>query len=165
MTVVENVQLAPPTYSVITQKIDSVPLAIVQTIATNETLHAKVAELLSQVWTFVLTCRVPTPGHNVVLYPYGVDENPALPFQLEVGMQIAGRFNSRPPIIFSSTPDGIAATTAHIGAYEDLPKAHEAIRKWCKENKFSLAGPVWEVYGHWHDDLAQRRTDVYYLLM
>ncbi len=27
-----------------------------------------------------------------------------------------------------------------------------------------LAGPSWEVYGHWHEDPAQLKTDIYYLL-
>jgi len=27
-----------------------------------------------------------------------------------------------------------------------------------------FAGPNWEIYGHWTDDPAQLRTDVFYLL-
>ena len=28
----------------------------------------------------------------------------------------------------------------------------------------TLAAPSWEVYGHWHDDPAELRTEAYYLL-
>jgi len=27
-----------------------------------------------------------------------------------------------------------------------------------------MAGPRWEVYGHWSDNPATRRTDIFYLL-
>jgi hypothetical protein len=42
--------------------------------------------------------------------------------------------------------------------------AHDAIRQWCRDNERQIAGPNWEVYGHWSDDPDQRRTDVFYLL-
>jgi hypothetical protein len=29
---------------------------------------------------------------------------------------------------------------------------------------FSIAGQRWEVYGHWSDNAATRRTDIFYLL-
>jgi effector-binding domain-containing protein len=42
--------------------------------------------------------------------------------------------------------------------------AHNAIHQWAKENNQPLAGPSWEIYGHWTDDPAALRTDIYYLL-
>ena len=49
-----------------------------------------------------------------------------------------------------------------------LSEAHNAIRKWCAQHGHTLAGPSWEIYGHWvHawcDDPSKIRTDVFYLL-
>lgn len=62
------------------------------------------------------------------------------------------------------TPDGRAAHTVHVGDYAGLRHAHAAIDAWCVAHGRTRAGPSWEVYGHWHDDPSQLRTDVYHLL-
>jgi effector-binding domain-containing protein len=60
------------------------------------------------------------------------------------------------------------ATTTHHGPYGRLNEAHDGIRSWCHENGYTLAGPNWEVYGHWQDDWnsdpSRIRTDVFYLV-
>jgi hypothetical protein len=52
--------------------------------------------------------------------------------------------------------------------YDQLPLAHQAIHCWCKDKGPKLAGPNWEIYGHWvHewcDNPSKIQTDVYYLL-
>jgi effector-binding domain-containing protein len=58
----------------------------------------------------------------------------------------------------------MVATTAHLGPYDRLHEAHEAILQWCSDHGHAMAGPAWEVYGHWNDDPSQLCTDVYYLL-
>ena len=49
-----------------------------------------------------------------------------------------------------------------------LGAAHDGVRQWCRASNYRLAGPSWEIYGHWqrewNDDPSQIRTDVYYLL-
>jgi effector-binding domain-containing protein len=71
-------------------------------------------------------------------------------------------------VVGSVTPAGEVATVAHFGPYGGLGDAHRAIRDWCAANHRTLAGPNWEVYGHWvpewNDDPSKIRTDVYYLL-
>ena len=62
------------------------------------------------------------------------------------------------------TPQGPAATTTHVGDYARLGEAHAAVLAWCRAHNRALAGPSWEVYGHWNADPAQLRTEVYYLL-
>jgi hypothetical protein len=67
-------------------------------------------------------------------------------------------------VVSMETPLGVAATTTHYGAYRGLGDANAAIVAWCRANSRRRAGASWEVYGHWHADPAQLRTDVYYLL-
>jgi effector-binding domain-containing protein len=45
-----------------------------------------------------------------------------------------------------------------------MKPAHEAIHQWARENERRLTGTSWEVYGHWSDDPAKLRTDIYYLI-
>jgi effector-binding domain-containing protein len=63
------------------------------------------------------------------------------------------------------TPGGTAAMTTHQGDYGKLGAANAAIVEWCRAHDRALAGPSWEVYGHWNEDPAQLRTDVYHLLV
>ena len=55
-----------------------------------------------------------------------------------------------------------------FGHYQHLGKTHAAIRNWCALNHHALAGPNWEIYGHWVEEWNQNpakiRTDIYYLL-
>jgi effector-binding domain-containing protein len=56
----------------------------------------------------------------------------------------------------------------HHVSYSGLGAAHDAVRQWCKANNHNLAGPNWEIYGHWQPEWntnpSQIRTDIYYLL-
>ena len=63
------------------------------------------------------------------------------------------------------TPHGMAAMTTHIGDYGRLAEANAAILNWCHAQGRKLAGPSWEIYGHWDPDPAKLRTEVYYLLV
>ena len=51
------------------------------------------------------------------------------------------------------------------GHYVRLGAAHEAVVEWCRTHDHRVSGTRWEVYGHWTDDPAKLRTDVYYLLV
>jgi effector-binding domain-containing protein len=86
----------------------------------------------------------------------------------EVGVELDGPFAGLGEVVSSATPDDVVVTAVHLGPYDRLHEAHDAIRQWCTNHGYSLAGPNWEVYGHWKEDWnrdpAQIRTDVYYLL-
>jgi effector-binding domain-containing protein len=64
----------------------------------------------------------------------------------------------------SATPAGTVATLAYFGPYDKMKPAHEEIHRYVAANGLKIAGPSWEVYGHWSDDPAQLRTDIFYLL-
>jgi GyrI-like small molecule binding domain len=91
---------------------------------------------------------------NICYYP---QVTPGGEFEVRCGVQVESGGND-------ATPGGAVATTFHMGPYTELRHAHQAIHKWVRENGYQFAGPSWEVYGHWSDDPAQLRTDVFYLL-
>ena len=63
-----------------------------------------------------------------------------------------------------ATPAGRVVTVAYHGSYDGLGEAYDALSRYCAEHKLARAGPFWEVYGHWNDDPAKLRTDVFQLL-
>ena len=86
------------------------------------------------------------------------------PADVEFGVGVKSPFASIGRVVYSEVPSGTVATTTHWGDYGQLGLAHAAVIEWCKGNGRRLTGARWEVYGHWSEDPAQRRTDIYYLL-
>jgi effector-binding domain-containing protein len=72
-------------------------------------------------------------------------------------------------VVRSATPAGTVASITHRGPYSELGAAHDAVRRWCEAHGHRLAGPSWEIYGHWRPewdaDPSVIRTDVCYLLV
>jgi effector-binding domain-containing protein len=62
----------------------------------------------------------------------------------------------------TQTPGGRVVTTAHIGPYDEMGAAYDAIHAYVRDNRLKVIGPSWEVYGHWSDDPARLRTDVFF---
>jgi effector-binding domain-containing protein len=87
-----------------------------------------------------------------------------------VGVELLGPFVEDGNVVRSATPAGSIASTTHFDPYGGLGAAHDAVRQWewCTANNRRLAGPNWEIYGHWlpewNADPSQIRTDVCYLL-
>ena len=88
--------------------------------------------------------------------------------RLEVGVELLGALTDQDEVVHSATPAGPVASATNLGPYNTLGAAHDAIHQWCKANDKTLAGPSWEIYGHWlpewNNNPSQIRTDVYYLL-
>jgi effector-binding domain-containing protein len=144
-------------YTVTVEQVEPHPTAIVRRRARPEELSTVVPQACGEVWQYAREDGLPGPGRNLALYLDGETN-------LECGVEVAGIFAGNGRVIPSSTPAGIAATTMHLGPYDRLGAAHEAIGAWCKERGLEFAGPSWEIYGHWTDDVAQLRSDVFYLL-
>jgi effector-binding domain-containing protein len=104
---------------------------------------------------------MPLDGQNIFVYRDAADEPGQLDVEFGVGITApaAAAGDVRPVEL----PGGEVATTTHRGSYTGLGAAHAAVREWCQAHSRSLAGPRWEVYGHWTDG-EPPRTDVYYLL-
>lgn len=137
------------------------PLAVVRRQARQQDLPKVVPAACGTVWDEVRAGKVVGAGRHVALYLDGV-------INLEVGVELNAPFAGHGEVVGSATPAGKVVTTTHFGPYGRLHEAHEAIRQWCSQNGHDLAGPSWEIYGHWVDewnsDPSKIRTDVFYLL-
>jgi effector-binding domain-containing protein len=142
------------------QQLNSVPVAVIRRQARASELSRVVPECCGLVWNLVREQQVKA-GRNVAIYWDGK-------IRLEVGVELLGPFAGEGEVVRSATPAGAVASVTHFGPYGELGAAHDAVRRWCKANNHTLAGPNWEIYGHWQSewntDPSQIRTDVYYQL-
>jgi effector-binding domain-containing protein len=149
------------THAVRLEQRDSCPLAVVRRRASSHELSKVVPEACGTVWNVVRSQRITGAGRHVALYLDGE-------INLEVGVELAAPFAGHGEVVGSATPAGTVATTVHFGPYGRLHEAHKAICQWCADHGHTLAGPSWEIYGHWIDEWnsnpSRIRTDVFYLL-
>ncbi|HUL73102.1 MAG TPA: GyrI-like domain-containing protein [Vicinamibacterales bacterium] len=145
-------------YIVELRDLPGVSLAVVRRVARVPELSRLVPECCGLVWN-ALKAQGIRGGRHVAVY---WDES----IKLDVGVELAVPFAEHDGLVRSATPAGAVATTTHFGPYGGLGAAHGAVREWCRANHHPLAGPCWEIYGHWQDawnaDPSKIRTDVFY---
>ena len=136
------------------------PTAVVRRRASAQQLSNVVPEACGIVWD-ALRAQGIRGGRHVALY---LDDQ----INLEVGVELDKPFAGEGEVVGSALPAGTVATAVHFGPYGRLHAAHQAILDWCANHGHALAGPNWEIYGHWLDawnsDPSQIRTDVFYLI-
>jgi len=115
---------------------------------------------LDQVYAAARAGAVQPDGQNIFIYRAATADELTVDFCVGVTAPFAAVGQVEP----LQTPQGVAAMTTHVGDYGRLGEANAAIIEWCRANNRLRAGPSWEVYGHWHDDPAELRTEVYHLL-
>jgi effector-binding domain-containing protein len=149
-------------YDVRALHVDSIPLAVVRRQSRPADLARVVPQACGLVWD-ALKAQGVRGGRHVALYWEG---GPTM--RLEVGVEVNGPFAERGDLVRSVTPAGLVASVTHLGPYAGLRAAHDALHDWCKTERRQLAGPSWEIYGHWQSewdaDPSRIRTDVFYLL-
>jgi len=118
---------------------------------------------LDQVWKFLRTQPgLRTDGHNIFLYHHPAARN--LPMNVDFGVEVTRGFDASGEVYPTETPAGEAAAALHVGGYDRLHEAHDAIHAWAQAHNRTFAGQSWEIYGDWSDDASKLETTVIYLL-
>jgi effector-binding domain-containing protein len=122
---------------------------------------------LDEVWAFLKPNGALRPGlhpgHNLFLYHHPEHRNE--PMNIDFGVQVAHRFEPVGAVRCVETSAGEVARTVHVGPYDRLGDAHNAIHAWCAAHNRKIAQASWETYGHWNPDPAQLETTISYLLV
>jgi effector-binding domain-containing protein len=139
------------------QHVEPRPIASVRRRATHEQLSKVVPEACGEVWRFLHATHAPHLGLNLAIYWDGE-------IDLECGVLVPRPFADPDTVTCSQTPGGLVASATHIGPYDRLGETHRAICDWCATEHHRMAGPSWEIYGHWDEDPAKLLTEVFYLL-
>jgi effector-binding domain-containing protein len=146
--------------------VDAAPraTAVVALTTTWEEFPAVWASLLDEVYAVVRPrpelAPEPGPGpvwRNVMLYK---DDAPSV----EVGVLVGATFAPEGRVVPSELPGGRVVTETHRGDYARLGRTHDAVHRFAAEHGLELAGPRWEIYGHWPEDGSEPETDVCYLV-
>ncbi|HEY7056037.1 MAG TPA: GyrI-like domain-containing protein [Vicinamibacterales bacterium] len=140
------------------EQIPAVPVAVIRRRVQQAELSRVVPECCGLVWN-VVRRQGAKGGRHIAIHWDGT-------IRLEVGVELEGPFTEQDEVVRSATPGGLVAWATHFGPYGGRSAAHDAVRQWCGANNYALAGPNWEIYGHWQpewdSDPSQIRTDVYY---
>jgi effector-binding domain-containing protein len=148
-------------YDVQLENVAAIPTAVARRRASLQQLPKIIPDACGLVWNVLRAQQIKGPGRHITLY---LDNQ----INLEVGVELASPFAGDGEVVSSTLPSGAVAKAVHFGPYNHLSAAHQAIRDWCTTRSHTLAGPNWEIYGHWIDawnaDPSLIRTDVFYLL-
>jgi effector-binding domain-containing protein len=118
---------------------------------------------LDQVWKFLRSQPgLRTDGHNVFIYHHPASSNAQM--DVDFGVEVGRSFDASGEVYATETPAGRVATAVHIGPYDRLKEAYDAIHAWADTHRQPFAGQSWEIYGDWSDDPSKLETTVVYLL-
>jgi effector-binding domain-containing protein len=84
-------------------------------------------------------------------------------FEVEAGFPVVVQVPCRGEVEPSELPGGTAAATVHIGPYDAMQPAYEAMLRWIEARGWQPDGPAWEVYlsdPASEPDPAQWRTEI-----
>lgn len=147
-------------YQVHFEHLESIPLAVLRRQTQASEVSRVVRECCGLVWNAVRAQHAKGGRHVAIFWDDSI--------RLEVGVELEGPFTEDGQVVRSATPGGTVAWVTHLGPYNGRTAGHQAIREWAKAGGHRLAGPNWEIYGHWKEewdaDPSQIRTDVFYLV-
>lgn len=116
-------------------------------------------EILPEVFYHLDKCGVRPVGPPFTRYHSfdGID------CEIEGGFAVAEPQREEGRITAGELPGGEVVSTIHVGPYEMLPQAHDALDEWMRANGRKSRSPQWEVY--WTDpgqeaDPWKRRTEL-----
>jgi effector-binding domain-containing protein len=157
MSVIKGISMA---YEIRVEQAEPRAIASVRRRSRGDQLATVVPAACGYVWNFIKAAGIANPGRHIAVYRDGEADR----IDVEIGVELPAPFTGDGDVSCSATPDGPVATTVHVGPYDRLGEAHDAILRWCRDHHRDQAGPNWEIYGHWDDDPAKVRTEVFYLL-
>lgn len=150
------------TYDVVLETVEAETLAAVRATVPIVDIPRAFKPALDQVWAFLRRNDELAPGQNLFLYHH--PNVRTAPMDIDFGVQVARPFEPEGEVRCVETPAGEVATTLHVGPYDRLHDAHDAIHAWCAANNRKIGSASWEIYGDWTDDPAKLETTIKYLL-
>ena len=150
-------------YQVITKVVSAQTLAAVRRRVLSRDIGRTWKPALDLVWEFLRRHDgLRAGGHNCFLYHHAAHRDAAM--DIDFGVQVIRSFRGEGQVVCTQTPAGEVAMTTHVGSYDKLAAAHEAIHSWRAANGRAFGDCSWEIYGDWTDDTAKLETQVVYLL-
>ncbi len=148
-------------YEIESRNVPAFHLAAVKFTAAIPEIGQQIGPAFGAVMQYLERTGMQTLGGAVALYePAGGAEEA---FHVTAGFTIPSPIEGDGHVIHVEVPASEAAFTTHVGPYEELPRAYEAIQEWMQQNGREAADmPMWEEY-HSGPEVppAEIRTDIY----
>lgn len=151
------------TYAMELRTIQSRPIVGIRVTTVPAELGATMDQLLPEVWGYLEGRGVQPAGPPFARYhDYGAER-----VDLEAGLPVSEPVAGEGRIAAGELPAGRAAVTWHVGPYDTLREAYDALASWIAAQGHRSAGAPWEVY--WTDpgevpDPAEWKTEVFWPL-
>jgi effector-binding domain-containing protein len=151
------------TYEIFTQVATARPIAAVRRRVHPGQVATAWRPALDQVWAVLRRHEgLQTDGHNIFVYHHPMRSGE--PIDIDFGVEVTGAFEDEGEVVLTRTPAGQVVSTLHVGPYDTLGDAHEAIDAWRAAHGRTFGPASWEIYGDWSDDPAKLEVEVVYLL-
>jgi len=148
-------------YEIEVRELQSQPVLAVRVSVPAEAIPTIMGEVFGELFAYVgRVGLIPAGMPYSRYYSFGAEE-----MDVEVGAPLAAPAVGEGRMVPGELPGGPAAVTWHIGPYETIGAAYEAITAWMPEHGRQPAGAPWEAY--WSDpaevtDPAEYRTEVFW---
>lgn len=127
------------TYEVSVEQISATPAAVVA----GRIPHDEVADFLGRAFGTVMAA---VPGSAVTGPPFARYEVTDDGFSIEAGFPVLPGTQAGDGVRLIELPGGTAARTMHVGPYDQVVGAYQAIEAWFGENGRRPTGAPWETY-------------------
>lgn len=146
------------TYEITTRDLDFVCTAVVRGELPATEMSSWLPRVYRTVFEYLQRAGVAPAGPPFARFTF-LSDTIAVEAGVPVSIEVTGEGEVEP----SALPDGPAAVTTHLGRYEDLTQAYDALLRWLDDRGLEPAGPHWEVYytdPNAEPDPTRWRTDV-----
>lgn len=130
-------------YNVTVKDLKPQPVVCIRTRCKREALGDAFADILPAAFKYVAT-----KGGVPMGRPYSrlisIAEDGTLEY--EGGVPVMKPLPAEGRVLSDTLPGGPTAVTMHVGPYDQLGEAYEAMARWCAENGHTPAGMGWESY-------------------
>lgn len=148
-------------YEIETRELTPQRIASIRTKTTQAELSETLGQILPEVLNSIQSQSVSPAGPPIALYHLFSEQE----IDVEGGLPVGKEFNPQGRVGVGELPGGKAAVATHIGPYEKLPEAYDAIQKWIADSGRQIAGEPWEVYvtdPGVESDSSNWRTEVFW---
>lgn len=111
-------------------------------LVTPDEIGSSLERALPSIWNYLQDLEIPPAGAPFTRY-HDVQEDQV---RIEVGMPVPEAFPGDDSVESRLLPGGLTANTWHIGPYDRLKEAYQAIEAWMQDNGYEPGGAPWEVY-------------------
>lgn len=120
-------------------------------------------DALDEVWAFLRAHGdIKHTGTNVFLYHHRARRED--PMDVDFGVEVQRAFEAHGAVRCVAAHGGRALGATHVGPYDGLGAAHEAVHDFAKQHGLRIGGSSWEIYGHPTPDPAGNEVRVEYAL-